>query len=115
MARAILALEQAVDADLLDTLSTLSEGNPYVVEELLKSLMTTGELVSVEGMWKRTTRQVSIPQSLQEAIHQRTERVSADARRLLLVAAVAGRRFNATLLQHVMHCDEVHLLLLLRR
>ena len=68
MVRAILALEHAVDADLLDTLSTLSEGNPFFVEELLKSLMTTGELASVDGTWKRTSRQASIPRSVQDVV-----------------------------------------------
>lgn len=47
MLRAILDLKQEVDADLLDTLYARSEGNPFFVEELLKSLMTTGELVAV--------------------------------------------------------------------
>src|SRR6266566_4582622 len=114
MVRAILELEHAVDADLLDTLFSLSEGNPFFVEELLKSLVTTGELQSVDGTWKRTARQASIPRSLQDVVRQRTEHVSADARRLLLFAAVAGRRFNVALLQRVLRCDEAHLLLLLK-
>ncbi len=114
MVHAILAPGHAVDAELLDTLSTLSEGNPFVVEELLKSLMTTGELVYVDGTWKRTAHQASIPWSLQDAVHQRTELLSADARHLLLFAAVAGRRFNVALLQQVLRYDEAHLLLLLK-
>lgn len=114
MLRAILDLKQEVDADLLDTLYARSEGNPFFVEELLKSLMTTGELVAVDGTWKRTERRASVPRSVQEAVQQRTVYLSADARRLLTLAAVAGRRFNVTLLQEVMHCDEAHLLALLK-
>ncbi len=114
MVRAILALDHAVDADLLDTLSTLSEGNPFFVEELLKSLMTTGELASVDGTWKRTSRQAPMPRSVQDVVRQRTEHVSADAQQLLLFAAVAGRRFNVALLQQVLRCDEAHLLVLLK-
>src|ERR1700694_1775834 len=49
MLRAMLETKQEVDADLLDTLSARSEGNPFFVEELLKSLMTTGERVCVDG------------------------------------------------------------------
>src|SRR5438093_13015431 len=45
MVRAILALERAVDADLIDTLYNLSEGNPFFVEELLESLITTGKVL----------------------------------------------------------------------
>ncbi|MBA2681926.1 MAG: AAA family ATPase, partial [Ktedonobacteraceae bacterium] len=114
MARAILALERAVDADLLDTLTTLGEGNPFFVEELLKSLITTGELTSVDGTWKRTLGRALIPRSIQEIVRQRTEHLSVDAKLLLLFAAVAGRRFNVALLQQVLHCDEARLLDLLK-
>jgi predicted ATPase/DNA-binding CsgD family transcriptional regulator len=114
MLRAMLETKQEVDADLLDMLSTRSEGNPFFVEELLKSLMTTGELVCVDGTWKRTTQRAPIPRSVQEAVQQRMMYLSADARRLVTLAAVAGRRFNVTLLQEIMRCDEVYLLTLLK-
>lgn len=114
MLHTMLDLKQEVDTDLLDMLYVHSEGNPFFVEELLKSLMTKGELVSVNGTWKRTTHQATVPRSVQEAVQQRTAYLSADARRLLTLAAVAGRRFNVTLLQEVMHCDEAHLLDLLK-
>ncbi|HEV2661557.1 MAG TPA: AAA family ATPase, partial [Ktedonobacteraceae bacterium] len=114
MLQAILEMKQGVDADLLDTLYTRSEGNPFFVEELLKLLMTTGELVRVDGTWKRTGHRASVPRSVQEAVQQRIAHLSVDARRLLTLAAVAGRRFNVTLLQEVMHSDEGQLLVLLK-
>jgi DNA-binding CsgD family transcriptional regulator/tetratricopeptide (TPR) repeat protein len=114
MLHAMLETKQGVDADLLDTLSTRSEGNPFFVEELLKSLMTTGELVCVDGTWKRTTQRAPVPRSVQEAVQQRTVYLSADAKRLVTLAAVAGRRFNVTLLQELMRCNEGHLLALLK-
>jgi predicted ATPase len=72
MLQAMLVLSQEVDAELLDTLYTRSEGNPFFVEELLKSLMTTGELVSVDGIWKRTPQRASVPRSVLEIVQQRT-------------------------------------------
>ena len=110
----MLETKQQVDADLLDTLYARSEGNPFFVEELLTSLMTAGELVRVDGIWKRTPQRAPVPRSVQEAVQQRTTYLSADAKRLLTLAAVAGRRFNVTLLQEVMRCDEAHLLALLK-
>src|SRR5260370_23897451 len=47
-------------------------------------------------------------------MQQRTAYLSADAKRLVTLAAVAGRRFNVTMLQEVMQCDEAHLLALLK-
>lgn len=114
MLHAMLELSQEVDADLLNTLYARSEGNPFFVEELLKSLMTTRELESIDGTWKRTVHRASVPRSVQEAVQQRTAYLSADAKRLVTLAAVAGRRFNVTLLQEVMHCDEEQLLALLK-
>jgi tetratricopeptide (TPR) repeat protein len=99
---------------LLDPLYTRSEGNPFFVEELLKSLMMTGGLVSIDGTWKRTENHVPIPRSVQEAVQQQTAYLSPNAKRLVTFAAVTGHRFNVTLLREVMHCDEDHLLDLLK-
>ncbi len=115
MLHAMLEVKQEIDADLLDTLYTRSKGNPFFVEELLKSLMTTGGLVCVNETWKRTTHRAPVPRSVQEAVQQRTMYLSADAKHLVTLAAVAGRRFNVTLLQEMMCCDEGHLLALLER
>ncbi len=114
MLRAMLDTKQEIDTDLLDTLYARSEGNPFFIEELLTSLMAAEELVIVNGIWKRTAGRVPVPRSVQEAVQQRIAYLSADAKRLLTLAAVAGRRFNVTLLQEVMHCDEAHLLALLK-
>jgi DNA-binding CsgD family transcriptional regulator len=114
MLRAMLELSREVDADLLDTLYNHSEGNPFFVEELLKSLMITGGLESVEGIWKRTAQQAPVPSSVQEVVQQRTAFLSEDARRLVTLAAVAGRRFNVNLLKEVMQCHEADLLMFLK-
>jgi DNA-binding CsgD family transcriptional regulator len=114
MLHATLDTKHGVDDDLIDTLYARSEGNPFFVEELLTSLLTTKELALVDGTWKRTGRLTVVPRSVQEAVQQRTAYLSADAKHLLTLAAVAGRRFNVTLLQEVMHCDEAHLLALLK-
>jgi predicted ATPase len=73
MLRAMLDRKQEIDADLLDTLYTSSEGNPFFVEELLKSLLTAGELVPVDGTWKRTARRAAVPRSVQEALEAHQE------------------------------------------
>jgi DNA-binding CsgD family transcriptional regulator len=120
MVHSILALEHAVDADLLDTLYTLSEGNPFFVEELLKSLVATGELEYVDGTWARRSEKRDagsysfIPRSVQVAVQQRADRLSAAAKQVLTLAAVAGRRFDFTVLQQALRCDEDELLPLMK-
>jgi len=114
MSRAILGIEQDADPELLAMLYARSEGNPFFVEELLKSLMTAGELTPGEGAWRHTERRVATPRSVHEAVRQRMAYVSPDAKRLLTLASVAGRRFNVTLLGAILQCDEATLLALLR-
>ncbi|MEO7002257.1 MAG: AAA family ATPase [Ktedonobacterales bacterium] len=114
MLHAMLDLHRPLDTELLDTLYTRSEGNPFFVEELLKSLLTTGELESVDGSWKIVARLGAVPRSIQEAVRQRMAYLSPDAQRLLTFAAIAGRRFNATLLKELLGCDEAQLLALLK-
>lgn len=106
--------QPAVDTDLLAALYTRSEGNPFFVEELLKSLVTSGELSPVDGAWRHGTQRDAVPRSVREAVQQRATYLSADARRLLTLAAIAGRRFNVTLLREIMGCDEARLLALLK-
>lgn len=120
MARAILALDHPLDPELLDTLFTLSEGNPFFVEELLKSLIATGELQSVDGKWVRQAGQHAagnlslIPRSVLDAVQQQVGRLSLPAQQMLTLAAVAGRRFEFSVLHRALRCDEGHLLALMK-
>lgn len=101
--------------ELLDTITTLTEGNPFFIEEMLKSLITSEQIFYTEGTWERKPlHELSIPRSIQDAVQQRTTHLSEPARHLLTLAAVAGRRFDFTLLQQVMQCDEQHLFLLIK-
>lgn len=119
MVRAILGPEQTVAADLLDTLAILSEGNPFFVEELLKSLVAAGELQSVDGKWAYRSDTPAgsgsfIPRSVQVVVQQRVHQLSAAAKQALMLAATVGRRFDFPVLQEALHCDEAALLSLMK-
>ena len=115
MIQMIFALQRPVQTDTLDAMYTLTEGNPFFVEETLKSLVTKGEIYYADGTWQRKPLQeLSTPQSVQDAVQQRTEHLSPSAKQVLTFASVAGRRFDFALLQQVMHCDEEQLLVLIK-
>src|SRR5205823_10620416 len=59
--------------------------------------------------------ELHIPRGIQDAIQQRTERLGESARQVLLLAAVAGRRFDFAVLQHVLRHDEQQLLELFKQ
>ncbi len=101
--------------ELLDTLYTLTEGNPFFVEETLSSLIAAGDIFYVQGYWNRKLRsEVSIPWSVQDAVQQRTAHVGEAAKHVLTLAAVAGRHFDFALLQQLTEYDERQLLLLMK-
>ena len=120
MLQAIFAGSHSVPGELLGTIYTLTEGNPFFVEEMLKSLISAGELRYVDGTWERRLDRSDsdgfsfVPRSVQDAVKQRTDRLSVAAKQVLTLAAVAGRRFDFTLLQQVLHEDEDQLLLLMK-
>jgi tetratricopeptide (TPR) repeat protein len=115
MLRAIFALPRPVRVETLDAIYSLTEGNPFFVEEILKSLITAGDIFYADGLWDRKPMpMLRIPRSLNDAVAQRVAQLSADARQVLVLAAVVGRRFDFALLQHLAHHDESHLLPLIK-
>ena len=93
----------------------LTEGNPFIIEELLKSLIEAGDIFYEQGRWKRKElRELHIPRSVQDAVQQRTAHLSEGARQVLHLAAVAGRHFDFALLQELTQQDEAQLLRLIK-
>lgn len=115
MLRAIFVLPRPVRVETLDAIYSLTEGNPFLVEELLKALITAGDIFYADGVWDRKPMQLlRIPRSLNDAVAQRVVQLSADARQVLALAAVVGRRFDFALLQRLAHYDETELLPLIK-
>ncbi|MBV9257457.1 MAG: AAA family ATPase, partial [Ktedonobacteraceae bacterium] len=106
-----LDMRRFLHGELLDAIYTLTEGNPFFVEEILTALSTTGDIFYKDGSWKRTSLQeITIPRSVQDAVQQRTERLSQGTRDILTLASVAGRRFDFALLQRLTQLNEEQLL-----
>lgn len=114
MIQAIISAASPEPAQLAEMISTLTEGVPFFVEEMLKSLITAGELQFVDGAWRYTPGALRIPRSVRGIVIQRMDHLSAAAQQVLTLAAVAGRRFDFTLLRRLMACDENHLIALMK-
>jgi predicted ATPase len=100
---------------LLDAIYTLTEGNPFFVEEALTSLITAGDIFYMQDYWNRTSHsEIHIPRSVQDGVHRRTEHLGEAARHVLTLAAVAGRHFDFALLQQLTRYDEDQLLLIMK-
>jgi DNA-binding CsgD family transcriptional regulator/Flp pilus assembly protein TadD len=115
MIRTIFAQNQSVRQEFVARIHELTEGNPFFIEETLKSLVATGDIFFTKGGWTRKLLDdLRVPRTVQVAVAQRTAQVSPAARRLLTVAAVAGRRFDFALLQAITGEDETALVDLIK-
>ncbi len=110
-----IEMRRFLHGELLDLLYSMTEGNPFFVEETLGSLIAADDIFYVQGYWNhRAGGEISIPLSVQDAVQRRTERLSEEARHVLTLAAVAGRHFDFVLLQQLTRYDERQLLLLMK-
>src|SRR6266571_119421 len=113
--RSVFMVPPLAQGELLDAMYMLTEGNPFLIEELLKSLIEAGDIFDEQGRWKRKEiRELHIPRSVQDAVELRTAHLSEGARQVLNLAAVAGRHFDFALLQTLTQHDEAQLLRLLK-
>lgn len=100
MIQAIFGMQRPIRREFLETLYSLTEGNPFFVEEVLKSLLTTDDIFFADGVWDRKPLdQLRIPSSIQDAVQQRSSHLSEAVSETLALAAVAGRHFDFALLQ----------------
>ena len=81
MLQAIFDLRQPVQPEFLTAIYTLTEGNPFFIEEVLKALVAAGDIFYADGGWTRKPMQeLHIPPSVQDAVQRRTQQLS-DRRR----------------------------------
>jgi predicted ATPase len=72
-----------------------AEGNPFYIEEVIRSWVDAGVLEPHQGKFRATAKidAVVIPGTIDEVIMARVDRLAPEARRLLQMASVIGRRF----------------------
>jgi len=89
-------------ARLRDTIAARAGGNPLFVEEIVRSLVTSGVLVR-EERWTCTGsgESLSIPATLHGLLLSRVDKLPADARQVLQAAAVLGMTFEEPLLEAI--------------
>ena len=97
----------ALSSDVLQTIVDLTEGNPFFIEEVVRTAVHAGNTRSGPNA-------VRVPRSVHDAVQRRVNALGESARRAIQVAAVAGRRFEFGLLQLVLGAEERDLLPILK-
>ncbi|MCX4743975.1 AAA family ATPase [Kitasatospora sp. NBC_01287] len=117
MATSALAIDAgALPAEVADRLVRDSEGNPFVVEELLGGMIAAGVLRrGPAGGWQVCgDLGIDVPTTVVHSVAQRAARLSPAGQTMLDTAAVLGRRFSLPVLKLVTALDDRDLLVHLR-
>ena len=107
MAAAVLATD-ALPAELRALIATKAEGNPFYVEELVKSLEEGGALRRANGRLDlaRPVTASDIPGTIQDVIAARIDRLAEAPKRTLQLASVIGREFTRRLVDRLAEIRE---------
>lgn len=93
---------------LVDLILQKAEGNPFFLEEVVRSLIDIGavEKNMSTGRWQitKTLEHITIPHTLRGVIVARIDSLAEDAKEVLKIASVIGRSFFYRVLQAV--CEE---------
>ena len=89
--------------ELKTTLEQKAEGVPLFVEEMAKSLVDLGFLARENGHYRVTKalEDLSVPNTMQDIIMARLDRLGGDGKRMVQLASVIGRQFVVRLLERV--------------
>ena len=87
--------------ELLALAADRAAGNPFFVEELVRSLTERGDVVLSRHGWRMRDGfdATSIPPTVEEVLSGRMDRLGSVAAQVLQMAAVIGRRVNVALLE----------------
>ena len=103
---AALVAPATLPAELERRVLEAADGNPFFLEELVRSLADVGALVRTEDGWRFDHAvEVEVPPTVEKAILARLDRLSAQARDLVTAASALGRTFALPLLEGVLDED----------
>ncbi len=100
---AALVAPATLPAELERRVLEAADGNPFFLEELVRSLADVGALVRTDDGWRFDHAvEVEVPPTVEKAILARLDRLSAPARDLVTAASALGRTFALPLLEGVL-------------
>ncbi len=114
--RETLGSTRTPDLELCRVLHRVCGGNPFHMEEVLRSLADRGDLALRDGVWHspRAALALALPESLRDAVLQRFRSLPEPSQRMLQIAALIGQEFDFELLHDVTASSEDDLIATLR-
>lgn len=96
--------DHQISKPVVDHIFNRTEGNPFAIKQLTFALLDAGALVPSWGIWtfhKETHLHMHLPANLLELLKIRIEKMDAESRHLLQMAALWGFRFEVETLSSI--------------
>ncbi len=107
----VLLGQSEVTEELAADIHRETEGNPFFIEEIVKTLIDEGQIVCEVGGWcRRDTAELVLPQGVKAAIGRRLDHLSEPTTEVLRTAAILGKSFQFAELAAVADRSEDELL-----
>ena len=93
--------------NLRDLIVEKADGNPFFIEEIIRSLIETKQIIRENSHWKAVSEdaKVSLPNTLRGVLGARIDRLPELSRHVLQNAAVIGRSFDLRVLKRLTHLN----------
>ena len=98
----LLTIDDLPDS-VKNTILEKSEGNPFFIEEVIRSLIEQDMVYRDSDRWRARTEivNINVPDTIQSVLLSRVDRLQSEARYVLQCASVIGRLFKYSLLDHL--------------
>ena len=99
--------EKQANNEFTDLIHKTTGGNPFFVEEVLRSLVDDGTIFRTEKGWSRKPiQEIVVPESVKSTLRSRLSKLEPDTLGILVWAAVIGPEFDYELLLEVSQATE---------
>jgi tetratricopeptide (TPR) repeat protein len=106
----LLGSDPSVES-LPDAIHERTRGNPFFIEEVVQSLVESGQLEGTRGSYRLVTplAQLGVPDTVQAVLAARIDRLPEREKQVLQTAAVIGKQFERRLLREVADLPDAEL------
>lgn len=93
--------------NIRDLIVEKAQGNPFFVEELIRSLIETTQIIRENGHWVVVSGEakLSLPNTLRGVLSARIDRLPETSKHVLQNASVIGRAFDLRVLKRLTHLN----------
>jgi predicted ATPase len=99
--------EQTVSPEFADLVYQRTSGNPFFVEEVLRSLVEDGTVFRTEKGWDRKPiQEIILPESVKSILKSRFTKLQPETLNVLTMASVVGSEFDFEVLRELCQLQE---------